>query len=108
MTEDRTTWMRTSRVIMARPEELYRAFIDPAELIAWLPPAQMTGHIYEFDVRIGGGYRMSLFYPPNERVYRGRRPTKRTWSRCDSWKWTLHARSSKPSVSSPPIRLSWA
>ena len=76
MTEDRTTWTRTSRVIMARPEELYRAFIDPAELIAWLPPAQMTGHIHEFDARIGGGYRMSLYYPPDERVYRGKTSDK--------------------------------
>jgi uncharacterized protein YndB with AHSA1/START domain len=72
MTEDHTTWTRTSRVIRARPEELYEAFIDPAVLIAWLPPAQMTGHIHEFDARIGGGYRMSLFYPSNERVLRGK------------------------------------
>jgi uncharacterized protein YndB with AHSA1/START domain len=63
---------RTSRVIRARPEELYAAFIDPAALIAWLPPAEMTGKIHEFDARVGGGYRMSLFYPPNERVFRGK------------------------------------
>jgi hypothetical protein len=29
---------------------------------AWLIPGQMTGKIYEFDLCVGGGYRMSLFY----------------------------------------------
>jgi uncharacterized protein YndB with AHSA1/START domain len=26
----------------------------------------MTGKIHEFDLRVGGGYRMSLFYPATE------------------------------------------
>jgi uncharacterized protein YndB with AHSA1/START domain len=63
---------RTSRVIRARPEALYQAFVDPAALIDWLPPAEMTGKIHEFDARVGGGYRMSLFYPPDEQVFRGK------------------------------------
>jgi uncharacterized protein YndB with AHSA1/START domain len=63
---------RTSRIIKARPEKVYEAFMDPAALIAWLPPAEMTGKIHEFDARVGGGYRMSLFYPPNERSFRGK------------------------------------
>src|SRR6267378_2580222 len=61
---------RTSRVIKARPEQLYEAFMDPAALIAWLPPAELTGQIHAFDARVG--YRMSLFYPPNERSFRGK------------------------------------
>jgi uncharacterized protein YndB with AHSA1/START domain len=65
-------WTRTSRIIKAPPEKLYEAFMDPAALIAWLPPAEMTGKIHEFDARVGGGYRMSLFYPPNERSFRGK------------------------------------
>jgi uncharacterized protein YndB with AHSA1/START domain len=73
MTEEHAgAWTRTSRVIRARPEELYEAFMDPAALVAWLPPAEMTGEIHAFDARVGGGYRMSLFYPPNERVFRGK------------------------------------
>jgi hypothetical protein len=32
----------------------------------------MTGEIREFGARDGGGYRMSLFYPPDERVFRGK------------------------------------
>jgi uncharacterized protein YndB with AHSA1/START domain len=67
---------RTSRIIRARPEELYQAFIDPAALVAWLPPAEMTGRIHEFDARVGGGYRMSLFYPPDERTFRGKTSEK--------------------------------
>jgi uncharacterized protein YndB with AHSA1/START domain len=65
-------WTRTSRVINARPEVLYAAFMDPALLVEWLPPAEMTGKIHRFDARVGGGYRMSLFYPPHERSFRGK------------------------------------
>jgi len=73
MTEEHArAWTRTMRVIRARPEELYRAFLDPAALNDWLPPAEMTGEIHEFDARVGGGYRMSLFYPPSERAFRGK------------------------------------
>jgi uncharacterized protein YndB with AHSA1/START domain len=61
-----------ARIIKARPEELYAAFMDPAALVAWLPPAEMTGQIHAFDARVGGGYRMSLFYPPTERSFRGK------------------------------------
>src|SRR2546425_741795 len=32
----------------------------------------MTGKVHEFDARVGGGYRMSLFYPSSEQVYRGK------------------------------------
>jgi uncharacterized protein YndB with AHSA1/START domain len=66
------TSTRASRVIGARPEEIYEAFMNPAVLVAWLPPAEMTGEIHEFDARVGGRYRMSLFYPPTERSFRGK------------------------------------
>ncbi len=67
-----SAWTRTSRVIRALPEELYAAFLDPTALVDWLPPAEMTGEIHEFDARVGGGYRMSLFYPPDEPAFRGK------------------------------------
>ena len=63
---------RTSRVIKASREALYRAFTDPIALAAWLSPREMTGKVHEFDTRVGGGYRMSLFYPSSEQVYRGK------------------------------------
>lgn len=77
MTEGHSgAWTRTSRIIRARPEELYAAFMDPTALVAWLPPAGMTGRIHEFDARVGGGYRMSLYYPPGESTYRGKTSEK--------------------------------
>ena len=53
-------------------ETIYTAFMDPAALLAWLPPVPMTGKIHAFDARVGGGYEMSLFYPPEERTLRGK------------------------------------
>ncbi|HEU0220682.1 MAG TPA: SRPBCC domain-containing protein [Paracoccaceae bacterium] len=70
--EPRGAFTRTSRTIQARPEAIYAAFTDPAALLAWLPPAEMTGEIHAFDARVGGGYRMSLYYPPTERHFRGK------------------------------------
>ena len=70
--EHASAWTRTSRVIRARPEELYAAFLDPTALIDWLPPAEMTGKVHEFGGRVGGGYRISLFYPSDERAFRGK------------------------------------
>ena len=63
---------RTTRVIRARPEALYDAFVDPAALVEWLPPDAMTARLHAFDARVGGGYEMSLFYPPEERRFRGK------------------------------------
>lgn len=53
----------SSRLIDAAPESIYRALIDPAALIHWLPPGTMTGAIDRFDARPGGSYRMVLTYP---------------------------------------------
>jgi uncharacterized protein YndB with AHSA1/START domain len=63
---------RTSRLIRAPAEALYEAFTDPDILVTWLPPGDMTGKIHEFDARVGGGYRLSLFYPPDEHERRGK------------------------------------
>ena len=63
---------RNSRVIKAPRESLYRAFTDPAALALWLPPGEMTGKVHEFDARLGGRYRMSLYYPSSEQMYHGK------------------------------------
>ncbi len=63
---------RTSAVITAPREALYRAFTDPTALEVWLSPGEMTGKVHEFDGRVGGGYRMSLFYPASEQSSRGK------------------------------------
>jgi uncharacterized protein YndB with AHSA1/START domain len=59
-------------LIKAPREALYRAFTNPEALAIWLAPEGMTGKVHEFDLRVGGGYRMSLFYPESEKVYRGK------------------------------------
>ena len=67
-----TASTRTSTVIAAPREALYRAFTDPAALEVWQAPGEITGKVHEFDARVGGGYRMSLFYPATERQFRGK------------------------------------
>lgn len=51
-----------SRIIKAPPQAVYRAFMDPESLIAWLPPKGMEGRIDAFNAREGGIYRMTLTY----------------------------------------------
>jgi uncharacterized protein YndB with AHSA1/START domain len=63
---------RASKIIKASPEAVYAAFLDPAALVEWLPPAEMTGRIHAFDARVGGGYEMSLFYPADEPAFQGK------------------------------------
>jgi uncharacterized protein YndB with AHSA1/START domain len=63
---------RTSKWIPASADVLFRAFLDPDALVAWLPPGEMTGKIHKFDACVGGGYEMSLFYPPADRAHRGK------------------------------------
>lgn len=63
---------RTTRVIRATPETLYEAFVDPTTLMQWLPPAEMDSRLHTFDARVGGGYEMSLYYPPDEHHFRGK------------------------------------
>lgn len=61
-----------SRVIGASPQVVYDAFMSPGRLVQWLPPGEMTGKIHAFDGRVGGGYRMSLFYSEDEQTFRGK------------------------------------
>jgi uncharacterized protein YndB with AHSA1/START domain len=45
-------------------------------LEAWLAPGEMTGKIHHFDLRVGGGYQMSLFYPASDKTSRGKTSEK--------------------------------
>ena len=51
-----------SRVLQATPQRIYQAWVDPMQLMTWLPPKGMQGHLDEFDLREGGRYRMTLSY----------------------------------------------
>lgn len=63
--KNRTGSSHTSKVIEASPESLYRAFVDPASLEQWQAPEGMTAKVHEIDPRPGGGYTMTLTYPPD-------------------------------------------
>jgi len=52
--------------IKASPEAIYRAFTDPEALVQWFAPGQMRAELHRFDLRVGSGYEMSLFYPESE------------------------------------------
>lgn len=38
----------------------------------WQAPGDMTAKVHNFDLRVGGGYEMSLFYPDSEKVMQGK------------------------------------
>jgi uncharacterized protein YndB with AHSA1/START domain len=55
-----TNTVRLHRVLRAPAERVYRAFLDPAAMVKWLPPHGFTGTVHSMDARVGGGYRMSF------------------------------------------------
>lgn len=57
---------KNSKIIQATREKVYNAFTDKKALEYWLAPYNMTGKIHGFDLKVGGGYEMSLFYLNNE------------------------------------------
>lgn len=67
---------RNSKIIRASRERLYRAFTDPKALAVFLAPGKMTAKVHSFDLSVGGGYEMSLFYPPTEKESRGKTSTR--------------------------------
>lgn len=52
--------IRLHRVIAARPEKLYRAFIEPDAVASWLPPWGFLCTVHELEAKVGGRYRMSF------------------------------------------------
>ncbi|HWI30838.1 MAG TPA: SRPBCC domain-containing protein [Microbacterium sp.] len=55
-----------SRLIAVPPGTIFRAFVEPDLLGAWLPPEGMTGRLERFDPVVGGGFRMVLTYESAE------------------------------------------
>ena len=52
--------VRLHRVLKAKPEKVFKAFIDPDAMVKWLPPNGFTGKVREMDAKVGGRYRMSF------------------------------------------------
>lgn len=71
-----TNSTKNSKIIKASRETIYEALTDPAALSVWLAPGVMTGKVHSFDLRVGGGYQMSLFYPKSEKENCGKTSTK--------------------------------
>jgi uncharacterized protein YndB with AHSA1/START domain len=55
-----TSTIRLHRVLRATPERIYRAFLDAAAVVKWLPPHGFTATVHELDAKVGGRYRMSF------------------------------------------------
>ncbi|HET7675037.1 MAG TPA: SRPBCC family protein [Gammaproteobacteria bacterium] len=52
--------IRLHRVLRAKPERVYKAFLDPDAMAKWLPPNGFTGKVHHMDARAGGAYKMSF------------------------------------------------
>ena len=52
--------VRLHRVLRAKPERVYRAFLDAGALSKWLPPYGFTCAVHHFEPVVGGTFRMSF------------------------------------------------
>ncbi|MFL6617288.1 MAG: SRPBCC family protein [Povalibacter sp.] len=52
--------VRLHRVLRAKPERVYKAFLDADAMAKWLPPHGFTGKVHHMEARVGGTYRMSF------------------------------------------------
>jgi uncharacterized protein YndB with AHSA1/START domain len=52
--------IRLHRVIAAKPDKIYRAFIEADAVASWLPPYGFTCTVHELDAEVGGTHRMSF------------------------------------------------
>lgn len=52
--------VRLHRVIAARPEKVYRAFLELDAVASWLPPYGFLCTVHELEPKVGGKHRMSF------------------------------------------------
>ena len=52
--------VRLHRVIAAKPEKVYRAFIEPDAIASWLPPYGFICTVHELNAKVGGAHKMSF------------------------------------------------
>jgi uncharacterized protein YndB with AHSA1/START domain len=55
-----TGTIRLHRVLRAKPERVYRAFLDAEAMAKWLPPYGFTCKVQHMDAKVGGAYKMSF------------------------------------------------
>lgn len=68
-----TNTVRLHRVFAAKPEKVYRAFLDAAAMAKWLPPYGFTCTVHHLEPRVGGTFKMSFanFTTGNEHSFGG-------------------------------------
>ncbi|MGA9826865.1 MAG: SRPBCC family protein [Rhodanobacteraceae bacterium] len=52
--------VRLHRVLRAKPEKVYRAFLEPGAMAKWIPPYGFTCTVHHMEARVGGTFRMSF------------------------------------------------
>jgi uncharacterized protein YndB with AHSA1/START domain len=52
--------VRLHRVMAAKPEKVYRAFLDADAMAKWLPPYGFTAKVHHLEARVGGTFKMSF------------------------------------------------
>ena len=60
MSTNNTSTVKFHRVLRAKPERVYRAFLDPDAMVKWLPPHGFTAKVYHMDAKVNGTYKMSF------------------------------------------------
>jgi uncharacterized protein YndB with AHSA1/START domain len=55
-----TGTVKLHRVLRAKPERVYRAFLDADGLAKWLPPHGFTCKVHSLEPKAGGTFRMSF------------------------------------------------
>ena len=55
-----TGTVRLHRVLSAKPERVYRAFLDADAMSKWLPPHGFTCRVDRLEARVGGTYHASF------------------------------------------------
>ncbi len=52
--------VRLHRVLAAKPDKVYRAFIEADAMAKWLPPNGFACTVHHLDAKVGGSFRMSF------------------------------------------------
>jgi len=52
--------VRLHRVLTAKPEKVYRAFLEPDALAKWIPPNGFTCTVHHLEPKVGGTFRVSF------------------------------------------------
>ena len=55
-----TGTVRLHRVLRAKPEKIYRAFLNADAMSKWIPPYGFTCRVHHMDARVGGTFKMSF------------------------------------------------